>query len=215
MKKIIALVGDYYHHEDNISGSLNSALLKLTEEGDQIEIEYIKTDQLSGKLQEQPNVVVLSKTNRLNPTEEKHEFWMCEELEDEICHYVHGGGSWLAWHSGLSSYENCEKYYEMVRGKFDFHPSEHQLVSYQPTGRVTTIRKQFRIVDEHYFVTCDESNTDVFLRAVSDKGNTVAGWTHAYGLGRVVCLTPTHNKEGLISNEMVDLMVKSLKLSNL
>ncbi|WP_158638602.1 ThuA domain-containing protein [Metabacillus litoralis] len=215
MKKVIALLGDYYHQEANISPALNHALLKLKNEGEQMEVEYIKAEQLTEKLQEHPDIVVLYKANRLNPTEEKPRYWMCEKLEEKICQYVKQGGSWFVWHSGLSSYENFKKYYEMVQGKFDFHPSEHQHVSYQPTGEVTTIRNQFSMVDEHYFVTCDESNTDVFLRAVSAKGNTVAGWTHAYGMGRVVCLTPAHNKEELVSNEMVDLLAKSLKLSYL
>ncbi|PMC38044.1 trehalose utilization [Bacillus sp. UMB0899] len=211
MKKVFALIGDYYHQKENISLSLNKTIKMFQE----VEVEYIKAEQLEVKLLEQPDVVVLYKANKLNPIDENVEFWMDDKLEEKVCQYVQQGGGWFVWHSGLSSYESLGKYYEMVRGKFDFHPSEHELVSYQPTGEPAIVKDHFVLLDEHYFVTCDEANTNVFLRAVSPKGNTIAGWTHAYGGGRVVCLTPAHTKEGLINIEMMNILANSLKLLGL
>ncbi|MCD1261114.1 ThuA domain-containing protein [Paenibacillus athensensis] len=55
----------------------------------------------------------------------------------------------------------------------------------------------FAFSDEHYFVACDEANTEVFLRSSSRDGEAIAGWRHAAGAGRVCCLTPAHKPEGL------------------
>jgi type 1 glutamine amidotransferase len=171
-------------------------------------------EQLPEKLQERPDSVILSKANKLNPTERNLEYWMDQKLEKQICQYVYQGGGWFVWHSGLSSYEFLEGYYSMVRGKFDVHPDEHLIVHYQQiessniTGKDT---HSFQAADEHYFVTCEERETNVFLYALSTKGKTAAGWKHGYGKGRVMCLTPAHTKEGLLNLEFSKLLLMSLK----
>lgn len=211
MKKIIAILGDYYHDMELLQKSLNKATQRLIN----IRVEYIEVEQLAEKLQERPDIVILSKTNKLNHKVKNVEYWMDKKLEKQICQYVHEGGGWFVWHSGLSSYEFLEDYYSMVRGKFDFHPSEHLDVAYQCKDKDTTdmIRIKndlFMVRDEHYFVTCEESKTNVFLHAISHKGKTVAGWKHEYGKGRVICLTPSHTEEGLLNIEFSKLLLTSL-----
>ncbi|MDP4106090.1 MAG: hypothetical protein Q8935_14225 [Bacillota bacterium] len=95
MKKIIAILGDYYHEEGVIQRSLNKALETLTTHVDQIKVEYINVEQLAEKLQERPEAVILSKGNKLNPKEINAEYWMNEILEKQICQYVHQGGGWF------------------------------------------------------------------------------------------------------------------------
>jgi type 1 glutamine amidotransferase len=213
MKKIIAILGDYYHEEVLLQQSLYKAVETLTTDTEQIKVEYIKVEQLAEKLQERPNAVILSKGNKINPTEKNAEYWMNEILEKQICQYVHQGGGWFLWHSGLSSYECFKDYYSMVRGKFDFHPSKHQVVTYQNNNTDIMWKENisFQVTDEHYFVTCEERKTNVFLYAKSIKGKTVAGWRHEYGKGRVICLTPAHTKEGLLNLEFGKLLSLSLK----
>lgn len=207
MKKILAILGDYYHEEWLLQQSLDKAIETYTTELEQIEIEYIKVEQLAEKLQEQPDVVILSKGNKLNPKEKYPSIWLDEILENQICQYVYQGGGWFSWHSGLSSYESFKDYYSMIRGKFDFHPNKHQLVTYQNNKENVL----FQVLDEHYFVTCEERKTDCFLYAISGEGKTVAGWRHEYGKGRVICLTPSHTREGLLNLEFCKLLSFSLK----
>jgi type 1 glutamine amidotransferase len=214
MKKIIAILGDYYHDEGLLKQSLNTAFNSSATREECISLEYIKVEQLAEKLQEQPDAVILSKANKLNPTEPSVEYWMDKNLEKQICQYVDQGGGWLVWHSGLSSYELLEDYYSMVRGKFDFHPPEHLDVTYQFNESSEMIPKHntsYQVSDEHYFVTCEESQTNVFLHAISPKGKTIAGWKHPYGKGRVICLTPSHTKEGLLHPEFIQLLSLSVK----
>jgi type 1 glutamine amidotransferase len=214
MKKIIAILGDYYHDDGILKQSIENALQRSKTETENIKIEYVKVEQLAEKLQERPDAVILSKTNKLNPTERNIECWMDKNLETQICQYVHQGGGWFVWHSGLSSFECLEGYYSMVRGKFDFHPPEHLDVTYQYNERPEMIWKEintFQVTDEHYFVTREERETNVFLYANSSKGKSAAGWKHEYGKGRVICLTPSHTIEGLLNIEFSKLLLMSLK----
>ncbi|MGM0876536.1 MAG: ThuA domain-containing protein [Bacillota bacterium] len=214
-KRILAILGDYYHKEELLSQSLDNAVQKVRDKGEQIEVEYITENQLVEKLQLQPAAVVLSKANKLNPTDRQVKNWMDKNCANAICQYVKNGGGWFAWHSGLSSYENLNDYYSMVRGKFDYHPTEHRVVTYSPKSNPSflPIKVHFEMVDEHYFVTCDEVNTNVFLRADSTDGSSISGWSHEYGNGRVIALTPAHNKEGLLHYNMIELLSQTLKWS--
>lgn len=213
MKKIIGILGDHYHDEGLLKQSLNIAFDRLVTSSENIKLEYITVEQLAEKLLERPDAVILSKANKLNPTERIVDYWMDTKLENQICQYVDQGGGWLVWHSGLSSYEYLENYYSMVKGKFDFHPPEHLIVNYQynETSEMTwKDLRPFQVNDEHYFVTCEESETNVFLHANSSKGKTIAGWKHEYGKGRVICLTPSHTTEGLLNPEFSKLISMSV-----
>ena len=199
MKRVVALLGDYYHSTEIIKNSLESALQSLTRLGE-ILIDYVTSAELSAALDAKPDTVVLFKENRLNPEDESVEHWMTDELAGDIARYVADGGGWLAWHSGLASYAVGSLYTSMLRGYFEYHPAQHQQVRY--TGRYPGSAENsgsfdFEIFDEHYFVICDTENTNVFLRSASVNGRSVGGWFHEYGNGRVCCLTPAHNKEGL------------------
>lgn len=209
-KRIIAMVGDFYHKEEWAVASLNKALEKLQE----VSVEYASAENIIEHLQSKPDAVVLFKENRLNPQDEEIQTWMDDEVASAISQYVQDGGGWVAWHSGLASYENIEAYTSMLKGYFEYHPDKHQVVTYK-TVEGTTIAKngEFEFLDEHYFVFCDEENTNVFLTSESVDGSSIAGWTHEYGKGRVVCLTPAHLEEGLLNPMMTSLLANSIKLS--
>ncbi|WP_235548826.1 ThuA domain-containing protein [Paenibacillus sp. Soil522] len=112
---------------------------------------------------------------------------------------MENGGGWLAWHSGLASYPVDSSYTRMLRGYFLSHPEQHKPVSYIAAGNGQ--QGTFEFVDEHYFVHCDEENTEVFLRSASTDGESIAGWRHRFAAGRVSCLTPAHREEGLLHSD--------------
>ncbi|MBS4220351.1 ThuA domain-containing protein [Bacillus sp. FJAT-49711] len=209
-KRIIAMVGDFYHKEEWAVASLNKAL----EELQGVTIEYTSAENIIEHLQSKPDAVVFFKENRLNPQDEKIQTWMDDEVASAISQYVQEGGGWIAWHSGLASYENIEIYTSMLKGYFEFHPDKHQIVTYKAVeGMSLTNYSDFEFLDEHYFVVCDEENTNVFLTSESVDGSSIAGWTHEYGKGRVVCLTPAHLEEGLLHPMTTTLLAKSIELS--
>jgi type 1 glutamine amidotransferase len=213
MVKIAAIVGDYYHKGDWAKESLEAALTYSSLKNTQVE--YHSYEQIKDVLAEQPDAVILFKENRLNPTDEKI-VWMTEELGQEITNYVSNGGGWLAWHSGLASYPARGSYTAMLRGHFLYHPEKHQIVHYKSSNNSSFLPAavSFEAMDEHYFVHCDEENTSIFLTSDSIDGNAIAGWSHSYGNGKVCCLTPSHNKEGLLHPEFLTILGSCLNWIN-
>jgi type 1 glutamine amidotransferase len=211
MKNIYAIVGDVYHDEDLIQQSLNLALKPLTD-GGRYQLEYISVEQLTDGLQNKPAAVILFKEDRVNPKDEVVRHWLTKDISEAISRNVQEGGGFLAWHSGMASYPPDSAFVRMLRGYFDYHPSKHQTVSYKgslPTEAGKEI--SFDVMDEHYFVICDEANTNVFLQSDSVDGHSLAGWSHTFGEGRVCCLTPAHNKEGLLNATMIELLRSSVQ----
>jgi hypothetical protein len=195
-KTVLALVGDYYHKAEWAEAALRNATKGLEDvELRCVEVEAFEAA-LKGDGQDKPDMVVLFREDRIDPQSEESPRWMREELQQAASDYVEAGGSWLAWHSGLASYDPEGPYVRMLRGYFLTHPRDHQLVRYTPTAPGAS---SYELLDEHYFVFCDEANTNVFLRSASVDGESVAGWSHTFGRGRVACYTPAHNEAALAS----------------
>lgn len=211
MKKLVALIGDYYHKEEWAREALEQSL-KAEIENNEVQLTYIRHEQLAEELDKKPDGVILFMEDRLNPADEHVKVWMNTDIASKITAYVRDGGSWLAWHSGLACYDAKGDYIQMLRGRFQTHPRDHQQVTYTVVehreGMVEPY--DFTILDEHYFVQCDEANTDVFLRSSSVDGESIAGWAHSYGQGRVCCLTPAHNREGMLHSGSLNILNRSI-----
>ncbi|WP_100405822.1 ThuA domain-containing protein [Bacillus solitudinis] len=207
-KRIVALAGDYYHDEALCQEVLG--LVTGLMEG--VIVEYITTDELVEQLGSKPDAVILFKLNKIHPDiSGNKEVWMDDQIAMAISNYVNQGGAWLAWHSGLASYE-VASYVNMLRGKFEYHP-ELSKVTYLSENRNPILNEKvsYEIIDEHYMVSCDAKETNVFLHSTSKDGTSVAGWAHSFGKGRVCCLTPAHQKEGLFHPETINLVKQSLQ----
>lgn len=211
MKKIVALLGDYYHSKEASQASLNQALTILNE-NEKVNCIEIQTSQLIEELAKKPDAVILFKEDRVNPTDEKVDTWMTDEIGEAIAQYVDQGGGWLGWHSGLASYATESSYTKMLKGYFEYHPELHSHVKYTSVKGTDEFGPvSFEIKDEHYFVNVNKEETNIFLKSESEEGQSIAGWFHDYGKGRVCCLTPAHNKEGLLDNHFTELLSKTIK----
>ncbi|MFC5466940.1 ThuA domain-containing protein [Lederbergia graminis] len=208
-KRVVALVGDFYHPKEVAISALNKALLNLPE----VELEYASENELLEKLETQPDAVILFKLNKLNPQDEHVITWMDEELAATVSDYVDAGGGWFAWHSGIASFQNVQTYTEMIKGYFEHHPAPKD-ITYKPVSGSSIVEnvEEFTIFDEHYFVVCEEEKTNIFLTSESEDGASIAGWTHEYGKGSVVCLTPSHFEEGTTHPAVIDMLVNGLKV---
>lgn len=218
MKTILAIVGDYYHRADWAEEALRKAAGPI--EG--AALRFADAERLEAELDARPDAVVLFKEDRLNPQEPEGAVrrWMTLPLQERIVRYVEEGGSWVAWHSGLASYDPAGPYVRMLRGYFRYHPEQHQMVRYmgvpdgagkEGTASELAPAQPFEILDEHYFVACDEASTNVFLRSASVDGESVAGWAHRYGDGKVCCFTPAHRHEGMTHDAVADTLRRILR----
>ncbi|WP_058308502.1 ThuA domain-containing protein [Gracilibacillus massiliensis] len=209
-KKILAVLGDYYHRKDWAVHALESAIQSIEET---VVLEYRSVDQLVESLASNPDAVILFAENRINPEDEQVKTWMDEEAASVIAKYVENGGGWLAWHSGLASYDNVQAYTSMLHGQFKYHPPEHQQVTYRakPNSVIIEEGTSFTILDEHYFVECDEEKTNVFLTTESVDGKSIGGWNHRFGKGDVICLIPAHLEEGLMDDNVQRLLTNCVK----
>ncbi|WP_309118328.1 ThuA domain-containing protein [Paenibacillus sp.] len=202
-KTVVALVGDYYHRASWAEAALRRAAAGL----DDVRLQFVEETGFEAALEEGPGMVVLFKEDRVDPNADEPRRWMSEALQRKASAYVEAGGSWLAWHSGLASYDPEGPYVKMLRGYFEFHPALHQQVRYVPTA---ADEAAYELYDEHYFVACDEANTHVFLRSSSVDGDSIAGWSHAFGRGFVACYTPAHNEEALRGEAVASTLRKLL-----
>ncbi|WP_141500494.1 ThuA domain-containing protein [Paenibacillus luteus] len=204
MKIIAALVGDYYHKEELARASLQGALAEPIASGALQLLLVSDTEHLISVLDDKPDAVILFAENRVAPEAQPDLHWMTPDIEARIVQYVDEGGGWLAWHSGLASYPADGSYTGMLRGYFLSHPEQHKRVTYLAANG--QLDKAFEFVDEHYFVHCEEENTEVFLRSSSVDGSSIAGWRHPYGAGKISCLTPAHREEGLLHPDFLRLL---------
>lgn len=213
-KKILSILGDYYHDHDLALEALKNAVEMLNQSGaDTFELVDSGVEGLEKALSQKFDLVILGKENRVNPTDKIVENWMTPEIEVKILEYVRNGGSWMAWHSGLCSYEEAAGFISMLRGYFLHHPSENKNVRYIPKENNSgiSLNEAFEAVDEHYFVKCDTESNLVFLEAESADGECEAGWAHEFDAGRVCCLTPTHREEGLTNKLMLKTLCDCIK----
>jgi type 1 glutamine amidotransferase len=194
--RIVALLGDYWHEENMIKHALKEAIGSVP----QLSVDYIQYSDLKNALKTKPDAVILFKENRLNPLAETPTNWMDERAASAITDYVKNGGGWLAWHTGMAEYPTHSEYIDMLKGYFRHHP-DMKSVTYQMKDGLS-----FTITDEHYFVSCKEEETEVFLTSESADGKSIAGWSHPYGSGRVCCLTPAHTAEGLKSEQLQKIL---------
>ena len=208
MKKILTILGDFYHSHDLAYTAIEKAVADLQQSvGTAIEVIDSSVENLGEILKQKYDLIVLYKENRINPADEAVYNWMTPELEQQITRYIKDGSSLLAWHSGLASYEGNELFTEMLRGYFEYHPSERQ-VKYTGVSNNTGIapKETFEVLDEHYIVKAGPVENSVFFTSESTEGKVEAGWAHEYGSGRVCCLTPAHRAEGMTNEVMLDLL---------
>lgn len=212
VKRVYSFLGDFYHSHDVVYQVLNTAC-------EQLGVELIDTgiNDIGTALEAAPDAIVMYLENRVNPESESGFNWLTDELDSKITGYVKDGGSFFAIHAGLSSYPPESGYIKMLGGHFVSHPKDNCRVKFTSEQNLPIEDMQgfdFEVVcDEHYFVKVDEARTTVFLRSSSEHGESVGGWYHSYGKGRVICITPTHTVEGFEHPEVLRLFQSSLEWS--
>jgi len=205
MTSVVSIVGDYFHDET----AYREFLDKCAADAD-LTVQHRTIDELGAVLDENPDLLVFALENRINPLDEVVYTWFTPEFDQKIVDYVSNGGHLIAWHPALASYPEDSGYIEMLRGYFVSHPVEHPLVKY--TGKSEMFGDVgFEFNDEQYFVNVKTDETTVFLTSASVCGESLAGWTHDFGDGRVLCICPSHTDDGRANPGLRSLFAKCLE----
>jgi hypothetical protein len=116
-RRIVALVGDYYHAAEGmrrileqLAASLGCALQAYTD------TTLLPLDSLSAY-----DGLVMAKENRVTPAQSAA-VWTTPRHEAAIAEFAEAGGALIGLHNGLASYEETGRYWQTVRGGFQFHP---------------------------------------------------------------------------------------------
>ncbi|HEY8529025.1 MAG TPA: ThuA domain-containing protein [Paenibacillaceae bacterium] len=212
MKTILAVLGDVYHPAEMAEEALREALKPVQDAA----LRLADAERLAEELAASPGAVVLFKMDRPVPVRGEdgaERGWLTAQVQESIARYVERGGSWLAWHSGLSFRDPDGPYGRMLRGRFLHHPDGKRIVRYagvpDPFGLAPP--EAFDLPDEHYFVECDTSATHVFLRSFSEEGESAAGWAHRHGRGKVCAFAPAHDRGGLAHPGTMDTLGRILR----
>ncbi|MEJ6950436.1 ThuA domain-containing protein [Natronospora cellulosivora (SeqCode)] len=207
-KKILALLGDFYHPADYYTEGLQNILSK--DFNLQIESDYKKVDW--DNLNDY-NLFILAASGKLNP-EKSDEIWMTEEHERKIESFLETGASLFVLHSGLAGYNTNSLIREICKGHFLHHPEEHPNITVDILNKEHSITRdidEFQIVDEQYFVDVDKDDINILLETKTEEyGTAAAAWVHNYKSGKVYCLTPGHTIEVLNTKMMQKLILNGV-----
>jgi len=196
-KRIVALVGDFYHQ----AGPMRDALRAVADALDAVVEPVDDPATLDWSALPRDGALVVARENRLAPQEDPKATWITQTHESGLAAFVAGGGSLAVLHAGLASYPFEGPWWDTVRGGFLFHPSEHPHFTVRSLEVPHPSVRGFSglsLTDEMYFVRVDAARTTRLLEVSSpDYGVSCAAWAHAVGKGRVFCLTPGHTAQVL------------------
>ncbi|NBD24503.1 ThuA domain-containing protein [Paenibacillus glycinis] len=111
-----------------------------------------------------------------------------------LLRYVAGGGGLLVVHNGISL-QCSPELAQLIGARFTGHPP-YQPLRYHPVAGHPLLEgvDAFSLDEEPYFFAFDPlSEREVFLEYEFEGNRHPAGWTRAFGLGKVVYLQPGHH----------------------
>lgn len=199
----LVLCDDEWHPVETVRRGLNALA------DSRFDFEFATQDgQWSPAMMKDFQIVIVAKANHICAANQSP--WLTTETQSAFKNFVRVGGGLLLIHAG-TCYQNLPEMRNVTGGAFLSHPDQCP-VTIEPkadhplTGGVTS----FTMPDEHYFVSLDAADADVFLHSRSKHGVQPAGWTRTEGKGRVCALTPGHNLEVWLNAEFQKLLLNAL-----
>jgi type 1 glutamine amidotransferase len=155
-------------------------------------------------------LVILTKSD--NTSSSNQTSWMTDAVQTAFSDYVRNGNGLLAIHSGTAEYEQKPILRRLLGGVFDHHPEQCAVTVNPHTGHpLSDQAAPFTLKDEHYFMTMDDLQVDVFATTASEHGEQPGAWRRMEGSGRVIVLTPGHNLEVWLHPSFQALLLNSLR----
>ena len=139
-------------------------------------------------------LLILTRSHHVSATDQTG--WMTVDAQAALADYVHRGNGLLAIHSGTAGYDRMTIFRTLLGGVFAHHPDPCPVTLEPHEGHPLCIgSKRFTVTDEHYFMTMEDAQAEVFMITRSQHGEQPGAWRRRAGHGRVAVLTPGHNRE--------------------
>lgn len=201
---ILILCDDAWHPAETIRRGLNT----LAES--RFKFEFLADgSQWSPAMMQKFPLVVVAKANHLCSTNKNP--WLMTDSQSAFKNFVRQGGGLLLVHAG-TCYKELPEMRRVTGGAFISHPDQCPVtIEPKPNHPLTAGVNSFTERDEHYFMSLDATDADVFLHSRSEHGVQPAGWTRSEGSGRVCVLTPGHNVEVWLHKEFQKLLLNALR----
>lgn len=202
MKKVMILVGDYWHFKKSIE-----PLMKLLFDS---EDEYVLTEKPEDFFNDEYSVLVSFKDpveNDQVPTP----VWCDDKWTDLLLERIENGMGFIAVHAAVTDLpEDHRIVTELYQSMFITHPEQCEL-TFVPAKKHLIFEGvsefTFPQKDEHYQMNMLPSSKSYILAyTTSAKGKQPALWVHKYGKGKVCMLTPGHDTTNLTCPQYVRLM---------
>lgn len=203
--RVLVLCDDYWHPARVPREGLRTLI------GPEFTFDWIENarDWSSEKMMSYP-VTILTKSNNVSATDKTP--WMIDMVQAAFSDYVQQGNGLLAIHSGTAEYDQAPVLRALLGGVFSHHPEQCQVtVMPHVVHPLCTGIDPFWPKDEHYFMTMDDPQADIFVTTKSQYGYQPGGWRRVEGAGRVAVLTPGHNLEVWLHPSFLALILNSLR----
>ena len=191
--KALILAGDHFHNPDDAFEGVGSV---LKSEG--IEVECTRDfATLNKEMLADKNLFVIHRDGIEFPNgrEAGPVAWMQPHQEEAIEQFVLEGGGFLALHNAGWAYPWKGGYRRTLGGYYIGHPAfaKFRVEVVNKIHPITTEVESYEIEDEQHLLHCDYDRVEVLLISQGEDGRqSVSGWAHEYGKGRVVYLPHGH-----------------------
>ena len=145
--------------------------------------------------------IIMQYTTGMQPTKEQ---------EDGLCDFIQNGGGYVGIHSATDSFKNCDRYWEMVGGRFAGHGGgTFTVYIYDHEHPITKDLKDFEIQDETY---AHNYHRNAQMRSLTrmNRGNErqSMAWVSSYGKGRVFYTSNGHDRRAWDNPHFQRLVVR-------
>jgi type 1 glutamine amidotransferase len=145
--------------------------------------------------------IIMQYTTGMKPTKEQ---------EDGLCDFIQNGGGYVGIHSATDSFKNCDRYWEMVGGRFAGHGGgKFTVYIYDHEHPITKGLKDFEIQDETY---AHNYHRNAQMRSLTrmNRGNErqSMAWVSSYGKGRVFYTSNGHDRRAWENPHFQRLVVR-------
>ena len=194
--KAFILAGDHYHNPEGAFEGVGSV---LRDEG--VEVECTADFAALGKevLADKALLVILRDGIEFPDGREAGPVpWMQPEQEEAIEQFVLNGGGFLALHNAGWGYPWKNGYRRTLGGYYIGHPpiASFKVEVVNKEHPITAGVESYEIKDEQHWLHCDFDRVEILLISQGQDGRqSVSGWAHEYGKGRVVYLPNGHTLE--------------------
>ena len=209
MKKVLFLVGDYWHHANSIEPLVDVLFDKET-------WQVTFTEDPKELLKAQTWDLILSFKDPIENDQIPTPVWCDDEWTPHMMKLVKEDGTGLMLMHAATTDMAPEHpiVAEMIQSLFITHPEQcpvtfSPIVSHPVTEGISEFT--FPENDEHYVMSMIDGADIVLLAETKSQNGVQPGmWVKEFGRGKICCITPGHTTKNLLHSEYVKVMKNAI-----